>query len=102
MTARGFAFEVEARDGAARVARLTTPHGEVETPCFMPVGTKATVKAVAPPFRWKSPLCEPEPRMVPMPSFSSAPATTNFPVTTPIDPVSVPGWATIACAGAAM
>jgi queuine tRNA-ribosyltransferase len=48
MTARGFAFDVEARDGAARVARLTTPHGEVETPCFMPVGTKATVKAVAP------------------------------------------------------
>jgi len=48
MKARGFAFEVEARDGAARVARLTTPHGEVETPCFMPVGTKATVKAVAP------------------------------------------------------
>ena len=48
MTARGFAFEVEARDGAARVARLTTPHGVVETPCFMPVGTKATVKGVAP------------------------------------------------------
>ncbi len=48
LTARGFAFEVEARDGAARVARLATPHGEVETPCFMPVGTKATVKAVAP------------------------------------------------------
>ncbi|MCX6364108.1 MAG: tRNA guanosine(34) transglycosylase Tgt [Actinobacteria bacterium] len=48
MKARGFAFEVEARDGAARVARLTTPHGVVETPCFMPVGTKATVKAVAP------------------------------------------------------
>jgi queuine tRNA-ribosyltransferase len=48
LTARGFAFEVEARDGAARVARLTTPHGEVETPCFMPVGTKGTVKAVAP------------------------------------------------------
>ena len=48
LTARGFAFKVEARDGAARVARLTTPHGEVETPCFMPVGTKATVKGVAP------------------------------------------------------
>lgn len=46
--AEGFAFEVEARDGRARVARLTTPHGEVETPCFMPVGTKATVKAVEP------------------------------------------------------
>jgi len=48
MTADGFAFEVEARDGAARAARLTTPHGVVETPCFMPVGTKATVKAVSP------------------------------------------------------
>jgi len=48
MTAEGFAFEVEARDGSARAARLTTPHGVVETPCFMPVGTKATVKAVAP------------------------------------------------------
>jgi len=48
LAARGFAFAVEARDGAARVARLTTPHGAVETPAFMPVGTKATVKAVAP------------------------------------------------------
>lgn len=48
MRAEGFAFAVEARDGAARVGRLTTPHGVVETPCFMPVGTKATVKAVAP------------------------------------------------------
>ena len=48
LTARGFAFAVEARDGAARAGRLVTPHGEVETPCFMPVGTKATVKAVEP------------------------------------------------------
>jgi queuine tRNA-ribosyltransferase len=48
LTAEGFAFAVEARDGAARAARLTTPHGVVETPCFMPVGTKATVKAVGP------------------------------------------------------
>jgi queuine tRNA-ribosyltransferase len=48
LAANGFAFEVETRDGAARAALLTTPHGEVETPCFMPVGTKATVKAVAP------------------------------------------------------
>jgi queuine tRNA-ribosyltransferase len=48
MTAEGFAFGVEARDGAARAGRLTTPHGVVETPCFMPVGTKATVKAVEP------------------------------------------------------
>jgi queuine tRNA-ribosyltransferase len=48
MRARGFAFTVEARDGRARAGRLLTPHGEVETPCFMPVGTKATVKAVLP------------------------------------------------------
>ena len=48
MRAEGFAFSVEARDGAARAGRLVTPHGVVETPCFMPVGTKATVKAVEP------------------------------------------------------
>jgi queuine tRNA-ribosyltransferase len=48
MAAQGFAFDVEARDGAARAGRLVTPHGVVETPCFMPVGTKATVKAVEP------------------------------------------------------
>ena len=32
----------------ARLGRLTTPHGVVETPCFMPVGTQGTVKAVLP------------------------------------------------------
>jgi queuine tRNA-ribosyltransferase len=48
MRAHGFSFSVEARDGRARVGRLMTPHGAVETPCFMPVGTKATVKAVEP------------------------------------------------------
>ena len=35
-------------DSAARVGRLTTPHGTVETPAFIPVGTKATVKGVRP------------------------------------------------------
>jgi queuine tRNA-ribosyltransferase len=39
-------FRIEARAGAARAGRLITPHGEVETPVFMPVGTLATVKAV--------------------------------------------------------
>ena len=43
-----FLFTVEARDGRARAGTLHTPHGDVPTPCFMPVGTKATVKAVAP------------------------------------------------------
>jgi queuine tRNA-ribosyltransferase len=39
-------FHVDARTGAARAGRLLTPHGEVETPVFMPVGTVATVKGV--------------------------------------------------------
>lgn len=43
-----FPFEVLARDGAARRGRLTTPHGVVETPAFMPVGTLGAVKGVTP------------------------------------------------------
>lgn len=36
----------EATNGPARAGMLSTPHGEVETPAFMPVGTRAAVKAV--------------------------------------------------------
>ncbi len=43
-----FSFEIEARQGEARAAVLMTPHGAVETPCFMPVGTRATVKTLSP------------------------------------------------------
>ncbi|MGD0568310.1 MAG: tRNA guanosine(34) transglycosylase Tgt [Candidatus Sulfotelmatobacter sp.] len=39
-------FRIEARKAAARVGRLITPHAEIETPVFMPVGTVASVKAV--------------------------------------------------------
>jgi queuine tRNA-ribosyltransferase len=39
-------FTCLANDGAARVGRLTTPHGEVRTPAFMPVGTAGAMKAV--------------------------------------------------------
>ena len=46
--ASGFAFRVTARDGQARRATLTTPHGEVETPTFMPVGTQGSVKTLSP------------------------------------------------------
>jgi queuine tRNA-ribosyltransferase len=42
------AFELGATDGAARTGVLRTAHGELRTPAFMPVGTKATVKAVDP------------------------------------------------------
>ncbi len=40
-------FQIEATDGPARTGRLLTPHGEIETPVFMPVGTLATVKGVS-------------------------------------------------------
>jgi queuine tRNA-ribosyltransferase len=45
-----FAFAVVGRDSgtAARAGLLSTPHGDVETPSFLPVGTQATVKALAP------------------------------------------------------
>jgi queuine tRNA-ribosyltransferase len=41
-------FQLLAQDGKARRGRLTTPHGAIETPVFMPVGTQGTVKAVSP------------------------------------------------------
>jgi queuine tRNA-ribosyltransferase len=43
-----FAFTVEQDDGAARAGRFTTPHGAVDTPAFMAVGTQATVKTLDP------------------------------------------------------
>jgi len=39
-------FAVTHRDGHARRGRFTTPHGPVETPAFMPVGTRGAIKAV--------------------------------------------------------
>jgi queuine tRNA-ribosyltransferase len=41
-----FSFAVDARSGRARAGRLATPHGVVETPAFMPVGTAGAVKAL--------------------------------------------------------
>jgi queuine tRNA-ribosyltransferase len=41
-------FRIEATDGAARAGALLTAHGEIRTPAFMPVGTKATVKSLHP------------------------------------------------------
>ena len=43
-----FSFEINDTDGAARTGRLTTPHGPVETPAFMPVGTAGSIKGVTP------------------------------------------------------
>jgi len=44
----GFGFVIGARSGAARTGVIATPHGEIRTPAFIPVGTKATVKALLP------------------------------------------------------
>jgi queuine tRNA-ribosyltransferase len=41
-------FELLAQEGGARRGRLSTAHGVIETPAFMPVGTQATVKALTP------------------------------------------------------
>ncbi len=43
-----FEFRIAARCGRARAGVFTTPHGAVETPLFMPVGTRASVKGVRP------------------------------------------------------
>src|SRR5713226_8087659 len=41
-------FELLTTDGKARYGRLDTPHGRLDTPVFMPVGTQATVKGLTP------------------------------------------------------
>lgn len=43
-----FEFHVTAEDGQARTGTFTTPHGVIETPVFMPVGTHGAVKGVSP------------------------------------------------------
>lgn len=43
-----FGFRIEAQAGAARAGLLQLPHGCVQTPAFMPVGTQATVKTLTP------------------------------------------------------
>ena len=46
----GFSFEIKkgVENGLARAGTISTPHGDIQTPAFIPVGTKATVKSVLP------------------------------------------------------
>src|SRR5712691_8456587 len=44
----GFSFELHRTDGAARLGRILTGHGAVDTPAFMPVATQGSVKSLAP------------------------------------------------------
>ena len=46
VTHKPFSFHLTATDGASRSGEMTTPHGVVRTPAFMPVGTQAAVKGV--------------------------------------------------------
>jgi queuine tRNA-ribosyltransferase len=50
MTSSAFGFSIHhaADKGLARVGTISTPHGDIQTPAFIPVGTKATVKSVLP------------------------------------------------------
>ncbi|HLU66052.1 MAG TPA: tRNA guanosine(34) transglycosylase Tgt [Kofleriaceae bacterium] len=48
MRTPGFSFRVTAQRGKARTGVLSTPHGDILTPAFMPVGTQGTVKAMTP------------------------------------------------------
>ena len=43
---KSFGFTISGREGSARRGTLTTPHGVVQTPAFMPVGTRGAVKAI--------------------------------------------------------
>jgi len=43
-----FDFDLQATDGSARAGTFTTPHGALQTPAFMPVGTNGSVKGVSP------------------------------------------------------
>ena len=62
-------FHIETISGSARLGRLNTPHGVIETPVFMPVGTLASVKGSRKTF-WKNLKCR---------FFLATPTTLYFP-----------------------
>ena len=48
MENQSFSFQLLGQQGTARAGNFSTPHGDILTPVFAPVGTQATVKAVTP------------------------------------------------------
>jgi queuine tRNA-ribosyltransferase len=48
MSIAKFKFQLNAKDGRARAGVFSTPHGDLQTPLFAPVGTAATVKSITP------------------------------------------------------
>ena len=46
MSVKNFSFELIAQEGRARLGKIHTSRGEIDTPTFMPVGTQGTVKGI--------------------------------------------------------
>ena len=46
MLSKEFSFELITQDGKARLGKISTPRGIIDTPAFMPVGTQGTVKGI--------------------------------------------------------
>ena len=46
MLNKEFSFELIAQDDKARLGKISTPRGFIDTPAFMPVGTQGTVKGI--------------------------------------------------------
>ena len=46
MSKEKFSFNLLKEDGSARVGKISTHRGEINTPTFMPVGTQGTVKSI--------------------------------------------------------
>ena len=46
MTVKDFTFELITQDGKARLGKISTQRGIIDTPTFMPVGTQGTVKGI--------------------------------------------------------
>ena len=63
MSESNFAFELITQDEKARLGKITTSKGIIETPAFMPVGTQGTVKGIFPEDLKKS-LHNSQPKMI--------------------------------------
>ena len=48
MSESKYSFELKTQDDKARLGKITTPNGIIDTPVFMPVGTQGTVKGIFP------------------------------------------------------
>ena len=71
----GFSFELIRTDGAARLGRIVTGHGAVDTPAFMPVATQGSVKSLAPSDLLAAGAQMPQP-----------PSVRSFPIPMPVLP----------------